>query len=478
MKVFHRLLKDSFVYGGADLFSKIIAFIAFPIIAAILSPKVFGALELIMTTTALLSLVLGCGLNNSVQRYYWDRETQAWQRPLIVSSGLAAQLLFGIGGVAIMLLVLPAFLAATQSAKLPFTWIALVAALLLMVSRLWLQYFLDVVRLHLAPLKFFALSVVSRALGILLSVLSVVYWNWGIDGLLGVQAVVGLSVLPLAMWMVRSDLTLKVDIVWIRELVRYGFPFIFTGLAYWVFGYTDRWLLAAMSSVEEVGIYSVSFRFSSIVLFISAAFGQAWSPIAIKIQADNPKGYREVYARALLLLLFVMLIVGGGVALFSGELIGLLMPDEYKASALPLAILSIGIVLQSTQQITAIGISLEKKTIIFTQLAWVTALINIVLNMLLIPAFGAVGAAWATTGSYLVLTASYLYWTQELHPLPIQWVKLGSLLSLGTLVAAAAVFFNHTLFSWKIAAGKLLFSLVCAFLGWITLSIREPRLER
>ena len=53
--VFRRLAKDSAIYGGADLVTKILSFFAFPIIAAALSPKAFGALELIFTVTALLS---------------------------------------------------------------------------------------------------------------------------------------------------------------------------------------------------------------------------------------------------------------------------------------------------------------------------------------------------------------------------------------------------------------------------------------
>jgi O-antigen/teichoic acid export membrane protein len=337
----------------------------------------------------------------------------------------------------------------------------------------WQQYLLNVLRLHFAPWKFLTLSLVSNVFGVILAVLVVVYWRWGVDGLLGIQAVVALAVLPFALWMVRKDLTIKIELAWARELVSFGYPFIFAGFAYWLFGSMDRWMLAAMASVEEVGIFSVAFRFATVVLFVSAAFGQAWSPVAIKIYADNPDGYRSIYAQVLLLLLYVMLIVGGGIALFSGELIGLIMPNEYTSSALPLAILCFGIVLQTTQQVTAVGISLEKKTFIFARLAWLTALINLVLNWLLIPHYGAAGAAWATTISYLVLTGSYMYYTQRLHPLPIPWKKLSWILFLGVLVCMVAVFFNKTLFSWDTVVYKLLFAILCAGLGWMVLPIRR-----
>ena len=52
--VFRRLAKDSAIYGSADFLSKIISFFTFPLIAAALSPKAFGVLELIATAMALL----------------------------------------------------------------------------------------------------------------------------------------------------------------------------------------------------------------------------------------------------------------------------------------------------------------------------------------------------------------------------------------------------------------------------------------
>jgi len=467
--VFRQIAKDSAIYGGADFAGKVLAFFCFPIIAAALSPLAFGTLELINTTTALLGLVINCGLNNSIQRYYWDQDTLDTQRPIIVSSGLAAQITFSLVALALGLLSLPWILHQVKEAKLPLSWISLVAALLLMVFSQWLQFALDVVRLHFAPFKFLTLTFLSRVLGLVLALLVVVKWQGGIDGLLMVQAFVALAVLPLSLWMVRQDITLKIDLAWMRELVSFGYPFIFAGLGYWLFGSMDRWMLASMSSVEETGIYSVAFRFASVVLFVSTAFAQAWSPVAIKIRTDHPEKYRTIYAQVLLLLLFVMLVAGGGLSLFSGELIFLLMPKEYAASALPLTILCFGIVLQATQQVTAIGISLEKKTFIFARLTWATALINLVLNWFFIPNYGAVGAAWATTISYFVLTSSFLYFTQIFHPLPIFWKKLLWLLTLGVLVASVSICFNAESFQLQVVAYKMLLALISILLGWMVL---------
>lgn len=468
--VFRRLAKDSAVYGGADFITKIIAFIAFPIVAAVLSPKAFGVLELIFTATTLLGLVMNCGLNNAVQRFYWDSDTTLEMRPMVVTSGFGGQIVLGVAVVLIGCLAIPFMLPLMQGDGWPLTWVALVAALLVMVLSQWSQYILDVIRLHFAPWMFFVLALSSRAFSIGLGVLAVVSLGLGIDGLLSAQALVLALVLPMSLWLIRKDFSVSAfDRGWLKRLVGFGYPFIYAGLAFWLFGSIDRWMLARMSSVEEVGIYSVAFRFASVVLFVSTAFGQAWSPIAIKIRTDHPDQYRDIYGQFLLLLFFAMLAVGGSVALFSGEIISLVMPTVYLPSALPLAILCFGIILQATQQVTAIGISIENRTHLFGRLAWIAAFVNFIANWLLIPRFGAVGAAWGTVVSYLFLTGSYFYYTQKLHPMMVQWDRLAMLLSMGVLLATASVLLVADHFDWFLVIKKLTLALVCLFIGWVLL---------
>lgn len=428
--VFRQLARDSVIYGGSDFVFKLIAFWTFPLIAAALTPKVFGALELLLTATALLGMIANCGLNNSLQRFYWDAQTGVHIRPVLVSSGLAALAFLTlvaafVGGFAALLL--------TRWSDAAFSllgWSGLLAALVLMVAGQLVQYLLDVTRLHIMPWHFAAIAMTSRVMTALAGVVAVVWFAGGLDGLLVAQAVVMVLTIPLALYVVRSDLTLRVDMAIVRKLLQFGHPFIYAGLAFWLFSSMDRWMLASMSSVEEVGIYSVANRFASVILFVSMAFGQAWSPIAIKLRSDSPQTYRAIFVDIFLVLVCAMLLLGGGLALFTQEILSFLMPQEYKLAALPASILMLGLILQSTMQVTAIGISIENKTHLFARLSWIAATLNLVINLMLIPSFGALGASIATSLSYLFLTGAYLYYTQRLHPLPL---PLGRLVVLALL---------------------------------------------
>jgi O-antigen/teichoic acid export membrane protein len=473
--VWRALAKDSAIYGGADLTSKAVALISFPLIAAALNPSDFGSLELILTGTTLLGLVANCGLNNAIQRFYWDPEVKITDQAKLVSSGffaLSFNCLMAIFIGAIISISIAPFLMRQQ---FPISIYGMIASLMLMAGTQVGQYLLDVTRLHLAPWRFMMVSLVSRVLASMAGVLAVVWLGWGLDGLLTLQAIVALLAIPIGMLAVSKDLKLDIDKNVIARLLKFGHPFIYASVAFWLFGAMDRWILAAISSVEEVGLYAVGHRLATIVLFVSIAFGQAWSPLAIKIRTDYPSQYRSIYVSVLLVLFFIMIMVSGTMSLFSGELVSLLMPPEYAGAAMPLAILSMGVALQSTQQVTAVGISLEKKTHLFARLSWITAIINLLLNLALIPHFGALGAAWATAISYLVLTVCYLFYTQMLHPLPLDKYRLAALSVAWLVLAITAILLKSDTLNVNLIISKfgilLSIILICViFAPWKTLS--------
>ena len=464
------------VYGGGDFVTKLLNFFAFPLIAAALSPIAYGTLELIMSATGLLAVIANCGLNNAVSLFYFDKNTTQEDRPRIVTSGFVALLGFCLVCITVGLAAVPFLMPVIKRKEMPVTWVALLAALLLMALTQWLKYILDVMRLHFAPFRFLTVSLVSRVVSIFAGLWVVVKFGFGVDGLLSAQVVVMLLIIPFALYMIRRDFNPRlIDRMWVKTLTRIGSPFIFASLAYWVFGAMDRWMLAALlpeeNSIREVGVYSVSFRLASVVLFVSMAFGRAWDPIAYKLRTSHPESYRDIYGKVLVSLLFFMTMIGGGVALFSGELISLLMPHKYLGSALPLSILCFGIILQSTQQVTMIGISLEKKTFLFARLSWFTAAVNFVLNYVLIPKYGGAGAAWATAASNLVLTGSYFYWTQKLHPFIVHWKPFIAVLFSGILIFATSIKLQAYSFDPVVVVTKCSIILICGFVCLFSLPI-------
>ncbi len=475
MNLLRVLIRESFIYGAGDFFLKLVAFFTFPLLAASLSTAGFGLLELAMTVVSLGAVLVRCGLNNAVQRFYWDQATEVGERPLLVSTGFLITLVSGVFCATVAFFLAPFIFKLAGDNAATLSVIGVLSVAILLASTQWAQYLQDVLRLHFSPWKFLGFSFCSRALGALLSVVAVLYWEGGVEGVLLSQALVLLAAVPLGLWLIRKDLVLKADSVWSRRLVAFGTPFILTELAYWLFASIDRWMLASMTGVDDVGIYSVAFRFSTVAVFVATAFGMAWSPYAVKIRSDFPEKHRKIYFEVLLILLVVMLMVAGTIAIFAGELLGLLLPAEYFAAAVPLAILCFTAVLQASQQITAIGISLANRTKIFAYLVWAAALLNVILNYWLIPYFGVSGAAWSTVMSYLFLSAGFLFYTQRYYPLPISWKRLLWICGLGSFVLVVGVFFQQVNLDFSVIAVKLIVAVSCLLLALPALDFKVFR---
>lgn len=449
-----QLAKDMAIYGAGDLVFKFVAFAIFPIYAHFFKVEQFGVMELVNTGAALVSLFLGLGITSAVQRFYWDPKFPEAKRPALVSTGF--YLLTGwsvLFTVLVVLLLFPFHSRITEGYGI--LWIFVVLALGSNVPLQILQFCLDALRLHFLPWRFTLLSGWKNLSGVSLGLFLIYGMKMELLGFfLGNFLAASVSV-PFGLWLIRRDIRWVFDREIARQIFLFGYPYVFAGLAYWFFGSMDRWMLGTLSDNTQVGLFSIAFKFASLLFFVNFAFGQAWSPFAVKIYADRPD-YRQTFSRALSWLLLGMTLIGVILTLFARELLLLLTPQPYWAAATIIGFVAMGVVLQGTTQITALGISLERKTYLLSLAAAITALVNVVLNWILIPKWGALGSGVAILISYAVLTGLYLYWTQKLHPIPLEIKKLAVSLGMMAVTLALAGLTNQVTWSGAVLFYKLL----------------------
>jgi O-antigen/teichoic acid export membrane protein len=473
--VLDRLLRDGAIYGSADALSRVVAFVTFPIIAGVLSLDGFGLLELAMTLVTMGGVLVRCGMNNAVQRFYWDPLTTEDQRPSVVSAGLTITLVLGILLALLAYAFHPMVLSLGGARVAPLGAVGVLGLALLLPLTTWNQFLQDILRLHFVPWKFLGFSFLTRAFSAVLAAVAALMLHAGVGGILFAQALVLLVSFPLGLWLIRKDLTIRMSPVWTKRLLAYGAPLILTEAAFWLFSSIDRWMLASMVGAHEVGIYSAAFRISVLASFVAMAFGMAWSPYAVKLQSEYPNSFKDIYSEILVLLLLVMLTIGGAIALFSGEVIAVLLPVEFAGAAAPLCILALCVVIQATQQVTAVGISMSQKTHLFVYLVWAAAGINVLINLALIPQMGATGAAWATLVAHLMLTMGYMFCSQRVYPIPYPKLRLLWLGAISAVLLWSALTLQSSEISANLIALKAAILITCVLLGWPAIRMQVLR---
>lgn len=427
------LLKDASIYGLSDFLFKAVSFLTFPIYAYLLSLEEFSVMSLVTTLVYFAGIFFNIGnINNSVQRYYWDEEGQNTKK-LVVSTGLICLLMASLvlGGIFFALFI-P--LKATLMVRYGISSSTLLYAFLGGILTNIFSFALNVLRLHFAPWQFFLLSVSLNALMAVLSILFVFSFNLGIEGyFLGIVCAYAVFT-PLALWAVNRDLGLCFDITLAKKLMLFSYPFIFMSINYWIGSSFDRWMLAEMVSLEEVGLYSVAFRFATVINLFVAAFGQAFSPLALKNYSEKPSLFSHFMHQTFVLWVLCLLGLWSLISLFSNDVLHFMLPEAYWGASNSLIYLCLGTAVLGISQLTAFPITLAKKTQLFNYASILAVVINIVLNWLWIPTYGAVGAAIASACSYAAVTFSYSifsYFLPTRFPLDIKF--------LGIMIAYCAV---------------------------------------
>jgi O-antigen/teichoic acid export membrane protein len=112
-----------------------------------------------------------------------------------------------------------------------------------------------------------------------------------------------------------------------------------------------------------------------------------------------------------------------GITALAREALVLLATPAFYAAAPAVGPLALGVLAYATTHITALQFSLHKRTQYFALYAWLASILNVGLNLLLIPRWGMMAASWTTAAAYAFVTVSYLLTSQRFWPVAYETRK-------------------------------------------------------
>lgn len=187
-----------------------------------------------------------------------------------------------------------------------------------------------------------------------------------------------------------------------KELFNLSFPLIFSGLFALIYLNIDQVFIEKMLGEYDLGIYSVSVKLSTMIYFIPVMVGRSFLPGFIKTKEQSEKLFLDRIYNFSFLLVSSGLIFALSLMVTGRWLVVNLFGNEYL-EAIPLfKVHVISLVFIFVIQIKNIWVVVYKNTWINLASNIIGAVVNIVLNLLLIPRIGLMGAAWATIISYFV----------------------------------------------------------------------------
>lgn len=245
------------------------------------------------------------------------------------------------------------------------------------------------------------------------------------------------------------------------EIMKFTWPLALTGLMFIVLSKTDMMLLGYFLSSKEVGIYTPAIMIARLMLFISMAFKYMFLPVVSEFFSHGDMdGLKSLYQSVSKWIMLTVLPMTIYFVVFPSGILRILYGREYTEGNVALIILAVGVsinLLQGTSGNILIGGGYTKLNFLAE---FFTAVANVILNIILIPVYGILGAAIATSISYLlrnVCFVVFIYKTFNMHPYKRNYLNilLSSLVSFSLLL----VLKNYLPITWwgtMIAAGIIL----------------------
>jgi O-antigen/teichoic acid export membrane protein len=203
------------------------------------------------------------------------------------------------------------------------------------------------------------------------------------------------TIITMKHWFVRF----KIDKDLLKKLLFYGLPLIPTAIMVWLQNSMASISLRLWGDFRDIGIYSAALKIANIVTVIQTSFSTFWSPTAFK-WFENKEPISK-FEKVSFKLNSILSVIFAGVVLFRKPIIGFLSPEYSSASQL-VPFLLFAPVMYTLAETTKMGINLVRKTQYYIVILSVTCAVNILGCFILVPQFGALGAAISTALSFVV----------------------------------------------------------------------------
>ena len=186
------------------------------------------------------------------------------------------------------------------------------------------------------------------------------------------------------------------DIEWSKRLLKESWPYILSGLAIIIYMRIDQIMLREMLGTYELGIFSAALPLSTTWYFIPMMISQSVGPSIAKKRLIDAKGYDRAIDRLFSLMWWIMLPLCASIALLSGSIVQMLYGKAYAASASVVAVHVFANIPVSLGVMQSIWILNERRNMLSLKKTVIGAVTNVGFNFVLIPKYGAFGAALST----------------------------------------------------------------------------------
>jgi O-antigen/teichoic acid export membrane protein len=394
-------------------------------------------MSLVDVVMTLAMMILAMGVADGMTRFYYD-ETDEAERRRLVSSAIVGPALLSLP------LILTAILLADWLRRplgvgpeyVSYLRLALVTAWCSMLAEIGYSY----LRMCYLSRIFVTITVFQIGASVVLNLLFVVGFGWGIWGILystlGLQAGIGLTMAALILWRAQA----RPSLAHLRRLLGFGVHLVPSNVALQLSNYLNpimlRWLLPGdpVVAFAQVGLFSVGQKLGVVVnRFLTVPFNAFWRPRRMELVVQDSAPTRHILARVCTYSTVITCQFALLVSVVAEDLLKLLLDPTYADAHRVVPWIAAAYVVLGLEHHFATGMHYARRTQWATPIGLVALAALVVSNLILVPRFGMVAAAAGTLICVTLRSALFLLVSQRLYYIPYETGRL-------LLLAGIAVF--------------------------------------
>lgn len=382
--------------------TKFLTFLLIPIFTSVLSTTQYGKIDLVITTQSLLFPLVTFAFSEAIFRYVMNSDID--NRSILSNSIFIESILY----ICTLLIA--------NIVNIFVEWEYMPWMLAILGGSMMYDLLLNYLKASQNSKKYVIIGVVYTAINLTCNILFIVVFHWGIEGYLLaiIVAYVIPSIVVLFIEGIYRQFGFKfIDVHLAKRMMHYSFPLIFTSLSWWVITSSDRYMIRYFMTNSDVGIYSIASKIPLILQTLISILQTVWQISTNQMHDEEPEQLRENFALFTKIFRQVGFISGSVLIILTQPLMMILARNDFYSRWIyaPFLILSIVFSFGTGMVATLYGAYEKNSGVLYSVL--LGGGINIILNAVLIPQIGVIGATVSTAISRLVIAIYRLKDTEK-----------------------------------------------------------------
>lgn len=388
---YYQLVSNTLLFALGNLGSKFIVFILMPLYTNALSTSEYGISELVITLTNFLISFVTLSIQDATLRFALDKNN----RPGEVLKNTIFVLAVG----SLLTVMLYPFIKLYGAIE-GWTQYVLILTVVYMIRNA-----LSIYLKAIGKTKLFAIDSLSYTLLLMISnIVLLTHFKLGLKGYF--YSIIISTIGSIILLVIFGDVTRecsysKINRKLLKEMVVFSSPMIFNNVSWWIINSSDKIMVEYFVSVSASGIYSVASKIPSLLTTLSNIFNQAW--IISSISEYDTSRDEKFYSNIFSIFNCMMVLSASLIILIIKPFMSIYIGKSFIESWQYVPLLLLGSTFQSYASFFGAIYTSAKKNISVMNTTLLAAIINIVLNAILIPAIGIQGAVIATVIAYFVV---------------------------------------------------------------------------